>query len=96
MFGKNGISKPFRETFAVFPRQSRKLKSCSNRPPPAGAAQNLTPIFAASSLVRCDALDDPADYRPDRACDDEFDTRRQLSDLNENALRVYRRPLQKI
>ena len=26
----------------------------------AAAAQNLTPIFAASSLVRCDALDEPA------------------------------------
>jgi hypothetical protein len=62
----------------------------------AAAAQNLTPIFAASSLVRRDALDDPADYRPDHACDDEFDTRRQFGDLNENALRVYRRPLQKI
>jgi hypothetical protein len=45
------------------------------------------PIFAASSLVRRDALDDPADYRPDHACDDEFDTRRQFGDLNENALR---------
>jgi len=43
----------------------------------AAAAQNLTPIFAASSLVRCDALDDPADYRPDYACGDEFNPRRR-------------------
>jgi len=45
---------------------------------------NLTPIFAASSLVRCDALDDPADCRPDHACGDEFNPRRrQFKDLNE-------------
>jgi hypothetical protein len=43
----------------------------------AAAAQNLTPIFAASSLVRCDALDDPADYRFDHACGDEFNPRRR-------------------
>jgi len=50
----------------------------------AAAAQNLTPIFAASSLVRCDALDEPADYRPDYACGDEFNPRRrQFKDLNE-------------
>jgi len=50
----------------------------------AAAAQNLTPIFAASSLVRCDALDEPADCRPDYACGDEFNPRRrQFKDLNE-------------
>jgi hypothetical protein len=50
----------------------------------AAAAQNLTPILAASSLVCCDALDYPADYRPDYVCGDEFNSRRrQLKDLNE-------------
>jgi len=35
--------------------------------------------------VRCDALDDPADYRPDCACGEEFNPRRrQFKDLNLN------------